>query len=414
MPTCVLAYSGGLDTSVCIKWLQDNYHFDVIAVAVDVGEERDYEAIRAKGERLGAVESIVCDRKQEFWDDFITRAIKTNLLYEGQYPAFTALARPLLAKTQVEAALERGAEYVAHGCTGQGNDQVRFEVTYKVLGPELKVVAPVREWEFGTNRQAEIEYAAQHAVPVPVTADSPYSTDTNLWGRSIECGQIEHPELEPPPDAWQWTVDPEAAPDEAAYVRIGFERGIPAALDGEAVGGVELVQRLNELGGRHGVGRVDMMENRLVGIKSRELYETPAATILLTAHRDLEGLTLDRETAHFKPLLEMRYAELVYYGLWYTPLRRAVDAFVDETQEAVNGEVTVRLYKGACKPVARESEQSSLYDFALSSYGHEGRFDQGASRGFIDIFGLPAKIAARRDARSPVASARNPRGSEKR
>ena len=410
MPTCVLAYSGGLDTSVCIKWIQDHYHFDVVAVAVDVGEERDYEAIRAKGERLGAVESVVCDRKQEFWADFITRAIKTNLLYEGQYPAFTALARPLLAKTQVEVALEHGAEYVAHGCTGKGNDQVRFEVTYKVLGPELKVVAPVREWEFGTNRQAEIEYAAQHGVPVPVTAESPYSTDTNLWGRSIECGQIEYPGLEPPADAWQWTVEPQAAPDEPAYVRVAFERGIPVALDGEAVGGVELVQRLNALGGRHGVGRVDMMENRLVGIKSRELYETPAATILLAAHRDLEGLTLDRETAHFKPLLELRYAELVYYGLWYTPLRRAIDVFVDETQEAVNGEVTVKLYKGSCRPVARESERSSLYDFALSSYGQEGRFDQRAAQGFIDIFGLPAQIAARRDAQTPVAEVRAGRG----
>ncbi len=410
MPTCVLAYSGGLDTSVCIKWIQDNYRYDVIAVAVDVGEEQDYEGIRRKAEQLGAVESLVCDRKQEFCDDFITHAIKANLLYEGQYPAFTSLARPLLAKTQVGVAQARGAGYVAHGCTGQGNDQVRFEVTYKVLGPELKVIAPVREWEFGTNRQAEIAYAQEHGIPVPATAESPYSTDTNLWGRSIECGQIEYPHLEPPPDAWLWTVDPLEAPEEPTYLRIAFEQGIPVALDGERLGGVELVQRLNALGGANGVGRVDMMENRLVGIKSRELYETPAATILLTAHKDLESLTLDRETAHFKAYLELRYAELVYYGLWYTPLRRAIDAFVDESQKVVNGEVTVKLYKGMCQAVARESERSSLYDFALSSYGEEGRFDQGASQGFIDIFGLGAKVAAQRDAR---LAARNRTGAPK-
>jgi argininosuccinate synthase len=394
MAKCVLAYSGGLDTSVGIKWLADKKGVDVIAVAVDVGEERDYEGIRRKAEQIGAVKAMVVDAKDEFFSDFVSRAIKANLLYEGRYPAFTSLARPLLARKQVEVALAEGAEYVAHGCTGQGNDQVRFEVTYGVFAPQLKIIAPVREWEFGTDRQAEIEYAQAHAIPVPVTKKSPYSTDTNLWGRSIECGPIENAAAKPPEDAWLWTASPVDAPAEPETVRIEFEAGVPVGLDGRRQSGVELVQELNQRGGRHGVGRVDMMENRLVGIKSRELYETPAATIVLAAHRDLEGLTLDRETAHFKPYLEARYAELVYYGLWYTPLRRAIDAFVDETQRTVSGVVTMELFKGSCTVVARESEHS-LYDLSLATYEASGRFDQSASEGFIKIFGLPAKVAAR-------------------
>jgi len=394
MPKCVLAYSGGLDTSVCVRWLAEKKGLDVIAVSVDVGEERDYDGIRRKAEQIGAVKALVVDAKEEFFRDFISRAIKTNLLYEGRYPAFTALARPLLARKQVEVAKQEGADYLAHGCTGQGNDQVRFEVTYGVFAPEMKVIAPVREWEFGTNRQAEIEYAKQHGIPVPVTKESPYSTDTNLWGHSIECGPIENAGEKPPADAWSWTVDPADGPDEPETIRIEFERGVPVALDGQRMDGCGLVQELNQCGGRHGIGRVDMMENRLVGIKSRELYETPAATIILTAHRDLEGMTLDRETAHFKPYLEHKYAELVYYGLWYTPLRTAIDAFIDETQETVSGTVTVELYKGSCTPVARESAKS-LYDFSLATYDETGKFDQSASEGFIRIFGLPAQVAAR-------------------
>jgi len=390
-PKCVLAYSGGLDTSVAIRWIAEKYDVDVIAVAVDVGEEKDYEGIRVKGEQVGAVESIVIDARDEFFADYITRALKANLMYEHKYPAFTALARPLLAEKQVQVALDCGAEFVAHGCTGKGNDQVRFEVTYAALAPHLKVIAPAREWNM--TRDEEIDYAAQHGIPVPVDKKSPYSTDTNMWGRSIECGVIEDPALEAPDDAWVWTVSPQDAPDQPAYVAIDFEAGVPVALDGQKLDGVDLVAKLNQIAGANGVGRVNMMENRLVGIKSRELYETPAATVLLAAHRDLESLTLDRETYHFKPMLELRWSELVYYGLWFTPLREAIDAFMDQTQELVSGKVTVKLYKGNCEAVARESA-NSLYDFSLASYGEADTFDQSKAKGFIDIWALPAKVAA--------------------
>ncbi|MGC9317949.1 MAG: argininosuccinate synthase [Armatimonadota bacterium] len=389
--TCVLAYSGGLDTSVAIRWIAETYDVDVIAVAVDVGEEADYEGIRRKGEAVGAVESIVVDAKQEFFQEHITRAIAANLTYERKYVAFTALARPLLARRQVLVAKEKGARYVAHGCTGKGNDQVRFEVSYAALAPELEIIAPAREW--GMTREEEIDYAEEHDIPVPVGKESPYSTDTNLWGRSIECGAIEDPAKEAPEDAWEWTVSPLEAPDEPEYVTLRFDRGIPVALNGEEMDGVELVSALNSIGGAHGVGRTNMMENRLVGIKSRELYEAPAATIILEAHRDLESLVLDRETAHLKQHLELKYSELVYYGLWFTPLRVALDAFMAETQKPVSGEVTVKLYKGRAEAVARRSEQS-LYDFSLATYGEEDVFDQSSSRGFIEIFGLPAKVAS--------------------
>jgi argininosuccinate synthase len=388
---CVLAYSGGLDTSVAIQWIAEKYNVDVIAVAVDVGEEKDYEGIRVKGEQVGAVKSIVVDKKQEFVDQFISRAIKANLMYEHKYPAFTALARPLLAKTQVEVARAEGATLLAHGCTGKGNDQVRFEVTYQALAPEMRVVAPAREW--GMTREQEIDYAAERNIPVPVGKKSPYSTDTNLWGRSIECGIIEDPSKEAPDDAWVWTTSPQDAPNEPTYVKIGFEAGVPVSLDGAKMNGVQLIATLNQVAGANGVGRVNMMENRLVGIKSRELYETPAATVLLAAHRDLESLTLDRETYHFKPYLELRWAEMVYYGLWYTPLRKAIDAFMDEANRRVSGEVTVKLYKGTCEAVARESD-CSLYDYTLATYDAADKFDHTASEGFIKIFGMPAKVAA--------------------
>jgi len=392
MGLCALAYSGGLDTSVAIKWIKENYGYDVLAISVDVGEERNYEAIREKALQIGAVEAVVIDARQEFFDEHIRRAIWANLLYEHKYPAFTALARPLLARKQVEVALERGAECLAHGCTGKGNDQVRFETTYAALAPHMKVLAPVREW--GMTRDQEIDYAQQHGIPIPVDKKSPYSVDVNLWGRSIECGQIEDPAQEVPEDAWLWTTHPAKAPDEPAYVTIGFEQGTPVSVNGEQMEGPALVARLNELGGAHGVGRVNMMENRLVGIKSREAYEAPAATILLAAHRDLESLTLDRETFHFKPYLELKYAELVYYGQWFTPLRHAIDAFMAETQKRVNGEVTVKLYKGQCEAVARKSDWS-LYEYSLATYDTGDKFDQRASKGFIDIFALPAKVAAR-------------------
>ncbi|MFO7945197.1 MAG: argininosuccinate synthase [Armatimonadota bacterium] len=282
-----------------------------------------------------------------------------------------------------------GAKYLAHGCTGKGNDQVRFEVTYQALAPEMECIAPAREW--GMNRDDEIDYAKKHGIPVPVGKESPYSTDTNLWGRSIECGQIENPALEGPDDAWEWTTDPLEAPDEPTYLKIRFERGMPVALDGKEMSAAELITTVNEIAGANGVGRIDMMENRLVGIKSRELYEAPAAVTILAAHKDLESLTLDRETAHFKPYLQLRYAELVYYGQWFTPLREAIDAFMSETQTLVNGEVTVKLYKGTAQPVARTSD-NSLYDFSLASYGEEDEFDQSKSEGFIDLWALPAKV----------------------
>jgi len=394
MGKCILAYSGGLDTSVAVKWIAENYDVEIIALAVDVGEEKNYEAIRQKALDVGAVESLVVDARQEFFDDFLVRAIGANLMYEHRYPAFTALARPLLAKTQVEAAHQYGAEFVAHGCTGKGNDQVRFEVTYAAIDPSLKVIAPAREW--GMTREEEIEYAQQYGIPVPVGKESPYSTDTNLWGRSIECGLIEDPSREPPEDAWEWTRSIAHAPDDPAYVQITFERGIPVALDGDELPGPELISRLNALGGENAVGRIDMLENRLVGIKSRELYEAPAATILLAAHRDLESMTLDRETIHFKPYLELRYAELVYYGLWYTPLREAIDAFIAETQQRVSGQVTLKLHKGTCQPVARQSDRS-LYQYKLATYAEGDVFDQSASPGFIHIWGLGARVAAEVD-----------------
>jgi len=388
---CVLAYSGGLDTSVAIRWIAEKYDVDVIAVAVDVGEEKDYEGIRAKGEQVGAVESIVVDARQEFFDDYITRAIAANLTYERKYVAFTALARPLLAQKQVEVAVNKGAKSVAHGCTGKGNDQVRFEVSYAALQPDLEIIAPAREW--GMTREQEIDYANEHGIPVPVGKKNPYSTDTNMWGRSIECGTIEDPSLEAPEDAWEWTVSPMEAPDDPRYVTVRFEAGVPIALDGEAMGGVDLIGTLNAIGGEHGVGRVNMMENRLVGIKSRELYECPAATILLEAHKDLESLVLDRETMHFKQHMELKYAEMVYYGLWFTPLRLALDAFLSQTQQPVTGDVTVKLYKGRAEAVARQSAES-LYDFSLATYGDKDIFDQSSSRGFIELFGLPAKVVS--------------------
>ncbi len=394
MSKCILAYSGGLDTSVAIQWIAENYDVEIIALAVDVGEEKNYEGIRQKAIDVGAVESLVVDAKQEFFDDFLARAIGVNLMYEHRYPAFTALARPLLAKTQVEVAHHYDAEFVAHGCTGKGNDQVRFEVTYAALDASLKVIAPAREW--GMTREEAIEYAQERGIPVPVDKESPYSVDTNLWGRSVECGLIEDPSREPPEDAWEWTKSIADALEDPTCVEIGFEQGVPVTLDGDRMAGPELISRLNTLGGENAVGRIDMLENRLVGIKSRELYEAPAATILLAAHRDMESMTLDRETMHFKPYLELRYAELVYYGLWYTPLREAIDAFIAETQKRVCGQVTIKLHKGTCQPVARQSDRS-LYQYELATYAEGDVFDQSASPGFIHIWGLPARVAAEVD-----------------
>jgi argininosuccinate synthase len=393
----VLAYSGGLDTSVAIRWMKETYGTDVYAVAVDLGEERDYEGIRKKALDLGAIGAEVIDAKEEFARDFILPALKANALYEDRYPLSTALGRPLIAKLVGEVALREKIDAVAHGATGKGNDQVRFEVTWACLFPQLKPLAPIREW--GMSREQEIEYAKQHGIPVPVERESPYSYDTNLWGKSAEAGPLEDPWVEPPPDVHQWTKDPQEAPDQPAYVEIAFEKGAPVSLDGEAMSLAAMIARLNALAGEHGVGRIDMIENRLVGIKSRETYECPAALVLLTAHRDLEGLCVERETAHFKRVLEIKYAEVVYYGLWYSPLRRALDAFMESAQQTVTGTVRVKLHKGNCVPVGRKSP-SSLYRYELATYDQADRFDHKSARGFIELWGLSAKTAeqARREA----------------
>jgi len=392
MPKVALAYSGGLDTSVAIQWLKEHYGMDVIAVAVDVGEERDYEAIREKALKIGAVESVVIDAKEEFASEFVVRALKANALYEGRYPVSTALARPLIARLVGEVAKREGAEAVAHGCTGKGNDQVRFDVSFGILYPDLKIVAPTREWNM--TREQEIEYAAERGIPVPVAKEKPYSTDVNLWGRSAECGVLEDPWAEPPADVYEWTTSPQEAPDEPGYVEIGFEAGVPVSLDRETLPAGALIARLNSLAGAHGVGRIDMVENRLVGFKSREVYECPAATTLIAAHRDLEALTVEREAAHFKQQIEPRYAEWIYYGLWYSPLRRALDAFVDVTQENVTGAVRMKLHKGACIAAGRQSPYS-LYRYDLATYDAEDTFDPSQSVGFIQLWGLPARVAAR-------------------
>jgi argininosuccinate synthase len=363
---------------------------DVHAVAIDLGEERDYQGIRQKALRIGAAGAKVIDAKEEFARDFIFPALKANAVYEDKYPLSTALGRPLIAKLVGEVAVREGAEAVAHGATGKGNDQERFEVTWSVLFPQLKRLAPIRDW--GMSREEEIEYARKHDIPVPVEKKSPYSYDTNLWGKSAEAGPLEDPWFEPTGEVHQWTKDPQEAPDEPAYLEIGFEKGVPVSLDGKAFSPATLIARLNALAGEHGVGRIDMIENRLVGIKSRETYECPAAVVLLEAHRDLEGMCLERELAHYKRVLELKYAELVYYGLWYSPLRHALDAFVDVTQEAVTGTVRMKLHKGTCAPVGRKSPHS-LYRYELATYDRGDRFDQTAGEGFIHLWGLSAQIA---------------------
>ena len=384
-----LAYSGGLDTSVAVRWLQREKGLDVIAVAIDVGEERDYEAIRLKALQIGAVGSVVVDAKDRFADEYITRAIKANALYENRYPVSTSLARPLIAQLVGEVAAREGASVLAHGSTGKGNDQVRFEVTWQCLFPQMRIYAPVREW--GMTRDQEIAYAEQYDIPVPVTKKSPYSLDVNLWGKSCEAGILEDPWNEPPADVWTWTKSPAAAPAEPGYVTIGFERGVPVSLDGTAMSLKNIIVQLNSFAGEHGVGRIDMIENRLVGIKSRETYECPAAITLLTAHRELESLCLERAVAHYKAGVEQRYTELIYNGLWFSPLRYALDAFIDQTQQRVTGEVRMKLHKGSCLAAGRRSP-FSLYRFDLATYDTGDTFDQSLAKGFIDLWALPAKV----------------------
>ena len=387
----ILAYSGGLDTSVAIKWLAERYELDVIALTIDVGNERDFTAIQQKALNAGAMKALVQDAKEIFVNHFVFPLLQAGAIYEGQYPLATALSRPLMAELLVDAAAKEGASAVAHGCTGKGNDQVRFEVSVAALAPGLKIIAPAREWCM--TREETIDYAQRYGIPVPITVNSPYSIDENLWGKSIECGVLEDPWNEPPEEVFSWTKSPDKAPGEPAYVEIGFDKGIPVTINGQGIDGVSLIRYLNELAGAHGVGRIDHLENRLVGIKSREIYEAPAAIVLLQAHQALEALTLSKEQLRFKQKVATEYAELIYNGLWFTSLRRDLAAYVQSSQRFVTGTVRLKLFKGSCQVVGRKSPKS-LYSFGLATYDKGDQFDQSASPGFIHIWGLPVRTQA--------------------
>ena len=388
----VLAYSGGLDTSVAIRWLQEQYGADIATLTMDLGGQVDLEAARQRALDIGAVRADVMDAREEFVRDYVWPALRAGAIYEGVYPLATALGRPLIAKHLVRIAQEEQASGIAHGCTGKGNDQVRFDVSAGALAPALKVVAPAREW--GMTRDDEIAYAQERNIPLDLNKRSSYSVDENLWGRSIEAGDLEDPWVEPPEEAYAWTVSAAAAPDEPRYVEIRFAEGVPVAIDGEELGGVALIELLNEEAGAHGVGRIDHVENRLVGIKSREVYEAPAGTVLHLAHRALEQMCLTKEQSRFKERLAQEYADLVYNGLWFTAHRRDLDAYVLSTQRHVNGTVRVRLHKGSATVTGRESAES-LYRHDLATYDAGDTFDHEASVGFISVFGLPVRTQAR-------------------
>jgi len=391
----VLAYSGGLDTSVCIKWLMEEKGLDVIALAGDVGQERqDLEYVRQKALDIGAVESLVVDMREEYVNDFLTKALAANAMYENKYPLLSALSRPVIVKHLVDAAHKYGAKYIAHGCTGKGNDQVRFEVGIQALDPDIEIIAPVREWDLHTRKE-EMDWAAAHDVPVPTTKESPYSIDDNLWGRAIECGELEDPWTEPPADIYTLTNDARVqTPDEAEYVVIGFDAGVPCSLNGEKKSFLEIILEMNEIAGRNGFGRLDMIENRLIGVKSRECYEVPGALALIQAHKALEDLCLERELLHYKLGVEQTWATLVYNGLWYSPLKEALDGFCATTQKLLTGEVRLRFFKGSCVTVGRRSKYS-LYDYNLATYDEGDTFDHQAAAGFIELHGLPTKVWAR-------------------
>jgi argininosuccinate synthase len=387
--TVILAYSGGLDTSVLIKWLQENHDVDVITFTMELGQQTDLKQVAEKAHSLGVKNHYSVDGTEEFVLKYVFPAIKANALYEGKYPMATALGRPLIAKKLVEIAQKEGAIAVAHGCTGKGNDQVRFDVTVKALSPDLKVMAPVREW--GMCREAEIKYAKEKGIAIPRLAD-PYSIDQNIWGRSIECGPLENADQEPFEEIYTLTTSPEEAPDTPEYITISFEAGVPVGLNGKKMDPVALIEKLNEIAGKHGVGRVDHIEDRLVGIKSREIYESPAAEVLIEAHKDLEKMILTRHELEFKKLVDEKWTWLVYTGLWIDPIREALDAFIDKTQERVCGEVKMKLYKGRCW-VAGRSSPMSLYDKNLATYEVETSFNQAFAEGFIELWGLPTKVA---------------------
>lgn len=392
MKKVILAYSGGLDTSCIVRWLKDR-GYEVVCFVADLGQGlgrgEDFQAIEARALAAGASKVYIKDLQDEFVEDFVLPALKANAIYEGKYLLATALGRPLIAKYLVQIAHKEKADTVAHGCTGKGNDQVRLEVSTGILDSRLEVIAPVREWEF-QSREEEIEYAAMHNIPIDVTKKKPYSIDRNIWGISIEAGILEDLEQEPPEDAYLITKSPVSHTSYPKYIEVYFEKGVPKKIDGKTYKLKTLINHLNEIGGSYGIGRQDLIENRLVGIKSREIYEAPAATILYVGHKELESLVLDRDLAHFKEIVSLKYSELVYYGLWFSPLKEALDRFVESTQKHVTGSVRLKLFKGNCISVGRKSLHS-LYKKELSTYGKESKFDQKLAEGFIRIWGMPYK-----------------------
>jgi argininosuccinate synthase len=385
----VVAYSGGLDTSVMVKWLSEKYNAEIITATGNLGQTAELDGLEEKAIKTGAKKAIILDLRHEFVTNYLWTALKAGALYEGTYPMATAIGRPLLAKMMVDIAIKEGCDAIAHGCTGKGNDQVRFEVAIQTLAPNLEIIAPLRDWEF-KSREEEMDYAEKHNIPVKVTKSSPYSIDENLWGIAIECGILEDPSIAPPEDVYQKTVSPKNAPEKSQLVKIYFEKGIPVKVNDLALDPVELIDTLNKIAGLHGIGRIDMIENRVVGIKSREVYEAPAATLLHKAHYELEKLILDKETFRFKQDVSNKVANMIYDGLWFTPLFKSLCAFVDQTQEYITGEVILELYKGNVIVASRTSDYS-LYNMELATYTSDDKFDHKASTGFMTIYGLPYK-----------------------
>ena len=391
---CVLAYSGGLDTSVCIKWLQDEKNLDVIAVVGEVGQEHEgLEEVKQRALATGAIDCIIADMREDFAADYLSKALYANAHFENKYPLVSALSRPLISKYLVDTAHKYGAKYVAHGGTGKGNDQVRFETSIQALDPTLEIIAPVREWDMHT-RQEEMDWAEAHGVPVPTTKSKPYSIDDNLWGRAIECGVLEDPMNRPPLDIYTMTTDPEKAPDEATEITIEFKAGLPVAIDGEQMSYLDIIAKMNEIAGANGFGRIDMIENRMIGVKSRECYEAPGALALIEAHRGLEDMCLEREVLRYKLHIEHDWATLVYNGQWFSPLKHAMDAFLTTTQQCVTGLVRLKFYKGTCTVTGRKSD-FSLYDYGLATYDAADTFNHQSAKGFIDLYGLSTRVWAK-------------------
>lgn len=403
---CVLAYSGGLDTSVCIKWLQDEKDLDVIAVVGEVGQEHEgLEEVKQRALETGAIDCIVADMREDFAADYLSKALYANAHFENKYPLVSALSRPLISKYLVDTAHKYGAKYVAHGCTGKGNDQVRFETSIQALDPELEIIAPVREWDMHT-RQEEMDWAEAHGVTVPTTKSKPYSIDDNLWGRAIECGVLEDPMNRPPLDIYTMTTDPEKAPDEATEITIDFKAGLPVAINGEEMSYLDIIAKMNEIAGANGFGRIDMIENRMIGVKSRECYEAPGALALIEAHRALEDMCLEREVLRYKLHIEHDWATLVYNGQWFSPLKHAMDAFLVTTQQCVTGLVRLKFYKGTCTVTGRKSD-FSLYDYGLATYDAADTFNHQSAKGFIDLYGLSTRVWAKNRREQGVTDGEN-------